>query len=70
MAVGDYSAAAWRTAPDREGWLESAALGNMLSNVDMPRLQLPCPHGGATNRLPAGRIDDAPDCGGAGGVIV
>ena len=29
-------------------------------------LQLPCPHCGATNRLPAARIDDAPDCGKCG----
>lgn len=26
-------------------------------------LLLPCPHCGATNRLPAARIDDAPNCG-------
>ena len=27
------------------------------------RIQLACPHCGATNRLPAARIDDAPVCG-------
>ncbi len=27
------------------------------------RIQLPCPHCGATNRLPAARMDDAPSCG-------
>ena len=26
-------------------------------------LQLPCPHCAATNRLPAARIDEAPNCG-------
>jgi len=30
------------------------------------RIQLPCPHCGATNRLPAARIDDTPDCGKCG----
>ena len=34
--------------------------------MDTPRLQLPCPHCGATNRLPAARIDDAPNCGKCG----
>jgi thioredoxin 2 len=27
------------------------------------RIQLACPHCGAQNRLPAARIDDAPNCG-------
>jgi thioredoxin 2 len=27
------------------------------------RVHLPCPHCGATNRLPAARIDEAPNCG-------
>ncbi len=31
-----------------------------------PSLLLPCPHCGATNRLPASRVDDAPDCGRCG----
>ena len=30
------------------------------------RIHLPCPHCGATNRLPAARIDEAPDCGKCG----
>jgi thioredoxin 2 len=30
------------------------------------KLHLPCPHCGATNRLPASRIDEAPDCGKCG----
>lgn len=30
------------------------------------RLHLPCPHCGATNRLPAARIDEHPDCGRCG----
>ena len=30
------------------------------------RIQLPCPHCAATNRLPAARIDDAPTCGKCG----
>lgn len=30
------------------------------------RLQLPCPHCGVANRLPAARIDDAPTCGKCG----
>jgi len=31
-----------------------------------PSLQLPCPQCGATNRLPAARIDEAPNCGRCG----
>lgn len=31
--------------------------------MDDIRVHLPCPHCGATNRLPAARIDDAPNCG-------
>lgn len=34
--------------------------------MDDTRIQLPCPHCGATNRLPAARIDDAPSCGKCG----
>jgi thioredoxin 2 len=34
--------------------------------MDSPRLHLSCPNCGATNRLPALRIDDAPDCGKCG----
>jgi len=30
------------------------------------KLHLPCPHCGATNRLPAARIDESPDCGKCG----
>jgi thioredoxin 2 len=30
------------------------------------RVHLPCPHCGATNRLPAARIDDTPNCGKCG----
>ncbi len=30
------------------------------------RIQLPCPHCGATNRMPAARIDEAPTCGKCG----
>lgn len=30
------------------------------------KLHLPCPHCGATNRLPAARIDEAPVCGKCG----
>ncbi len=34
--------------------------------MDSPRLHLPCPHCSATNRLPAVRIDEAPNCGKCG----
>jgi thioredoxin 2 len=34
--------------------------------MDNTRLQLPCPHCGAQNRLPTARIDDAPNCGRCG----
>jgi thioredoxin 2 len=34
--------------------------------MDDIRLLLPCPHCGATNRLPAARIDEAPACGRCG----
>ena len=34
--------------------------------MDTPRLQLACSACGATNRLPAARIDEAPDCGRCG----
>ncbi len=34
------------------------------------RLHLPCPHCGATNRLPAERIDDAPSCGKCGQPLI
>jgi thioredoxin 2 len=30
------------------------------------QVRLPCPHCSATNRLPAARIDDAPNCGRCG----
>jgi thioredoxin 2 len=35
-----------------------------------PRIQLPCPHCGATNRLPAERIDDGPSCGKCGQPLI
>lgn len=34
------------------------------------RIQLPCPHCGATNRLPAERIDDSPSCGKCGQPLI
>ena len=34
------------------------------------RIHLPCPHCGATNRLPAARIDDAPVCGKCGQALL
>jgi thioredoxin 2 len=34
------------------------------------RILVPCPHCGATNRLPASRIDDAPVCGKCGGALL
>jgi len=37
----------------------------MNSTATVP-LQLPCPHCGATNRLPVARIDEAPVCGRCG----
>ena len=37
-----------------------------LSVMIDTRIHLPCPHCGATNRLPAARIDDAPVCGKCG----
>jgi thioredoxin 2 len=30
------------------------------------RIQMPCPHCGAKNRLPAARVDDGPSCGQCG----
>jgi len=38
--------------------------------MDDTRLQLPCPHCGATNRLPAARVDDAPSCGKCGQPLI
>jgi thioredoxin 2 len=38
--------------------------------MDDTRLQLPCPHCGATNRLPAARVDDAPTCGKCGQSLI
>ena len=37
-----------------------------MAAMNDTRIHLPCPHCGATNRLPATRIDDAPDCGKCG----
>lgn len=34
--------------------------------MDNTRIHLACPHCGAHNRLPAARIDDAPNCGRCG----
>lgn len=34
------------------------------------KIQLPCPHCGATNRLPPGRIDDSPNCGKCGQPLI
>ena len=34
------------------------------------KIQLPCPHCGATNRLPAERIDDSPSCGKCGQPLI
>ena len=33
-------------------------------------IHLPCPHCGATNRLPAARIDEAPTCGKCGQLLL
>lgn len=37
-----------------------------MQRMNDTKLLLPCPHCGATNRLPAARIDEAPDCGKCG----
>ena len=37
-----------------------------MRKMDDTRLHLPCPHCKATNRLPAARIDEAPNCGKCG----
>ena len=34
------------------------------------RIQLPCPHCGAANRLPVTRVDDTPSCGRCGEALV
>ena len=34
--------------------------------MNADKLHVACPHCGATNRLPAGRIDEAPSCGRCG----
>jgi thioredoxin 2 len=41
-----------------------------MSRVDETRLHLPCPKCGATNRLPARRIDDTPACGRCGEALL
>jgi thioredoxin 2 len=38
--------------------------------MDDTRVHVGCPHCGATNRLPAARIDDAPVCGRCGGALL
>lgn len=37
-----------------------------MPRMNDTRVHLPCPHCGATNRLPAARIDDTPNCGKCG----
>lgn len=37
-----------------------------MLGMDNTKVHLPCPHCGATNRLPATRIDEAPNCGKCG----
>ena len=37
-----------------------------MPSMNDTRVHLPCPHCGATNRLPAARIDEAPNCGKCG----
>ncbi len=37
-----------------------------MPGMNDSKLLVPCPHCGATNRLPASRIDEAPDCGKCG----
>jgi thioredoxin 2 len=37
-----------------------------MQQMNDAKLHLPCPHCGATNRLPAARIDETPDCGKCG----
>ena len=37
-----------------------------MGRMNDTRIQLPCPHCGATNRLPAARLDDTPSCGKCG----
>ena len=39
-------------------------------NERQPLGQLPCPHCAATNRLPAARIAEAPDCGSCGKTLL
>jgi thioredoxin 2 len=39
-------------------------------NATSAPLHLPCPHCGATNRLPAHRIDEAPNCGRCGQALL
>jgi thioredoxin 2 len=37
-----------------------------MPSMNDSKLHLPCPHCGATNRLPVARIDEGPDCGKCG----
>jgi thioredoxin 2 len=46
--------------------LERAAQQTHMPTMNDSRIQLPCPHCSATNRLPAARIDEAPSCGKCG----
>jgi thioredoxin 2 len=39
---------------------------HVMNSPSSPPLHLPCPHCGATNRLPVTRIDESPNCGRCG----
>jgi thioredoxin 2 len=41
-----------------------------MPSMDDARIHIPCPHCGATNRLPAARIDDTPVCGKCGQALL
>lgn len=41
-----------------------------MPSMDDTRIHIPCPHCGATNRLPAARIDDTPVCGKCGQALL
>lgn len=46
--------------------LESSRSTHICPNMDKPQLHIRCPHCKANNRVPASRIDDAPNCGKCG----
>jgi thioredoxin 2 len=53
------------------GALKAAVGAPMMIRMDTStRLHLPCPHCGATNRLPVARLSDAPHCGRCGGSLL